>query len=56
MSHEAFQAALNSFDATCPIESSVTPPFGWYTDPVFYQEEIKRVFRAAGFPSGVWTS
>lgn len=43
---------LERFDATRPIESSVTPPFEWYTDPDFYQLEMERVFQQSWIPIG----
>jgi choline monooxygenase len=32
------------FDPAVPLDSAVTPPSGWYTDPDFLQLEIDSVF------------
>jgi len=43
---------LNEFDPDRPIESSTTPPFEWYTNPQFYQQEVKQVFQRCWIPVG----
>ena len=35
---------MAEFDPAVPLDSAVTPPSGWYTDPAFLQLELDRVF------------
>ena len=36
---------IKKFNHKLPIEEAFTPPSSWYTDPVFYKEEIHKVFK-----------
>jgi choline monooxygenase len=41
---EHVRRLVAEFDPAVPLDSAVTPPTGWYTDPGFLQLELDRVF------------
>ncbi len=52
MSYARYEEALLAFDVTLPIEESSTPPYSWYTEPAFYDQEVRRVFQRCWIPVG----
>ncbi|XP_021304992.1 choline monooxygenase, chloroplastic isoform X2 [Sorghum bicolor] len=41
---EHVRRLVAEFDPAVPLDSAITPPSGWYTDPGFLQHELDRVF------------
>jgi choline monooxygenase len=44
--------ALEQFDPSRPIEDAVTPPYTWYTEESFLEEEKRLIFQRAWIPVG----
>jgi choline monooxygenase len=52
MAHKKFDEELDAFDPNRGIENSRTPPFTWYTDQEFYEQEVARIFQRVWCPVG----
>lgn len=50
MSHN--KKETRHFDPTLPIEAAHAPPYSWYTDQEFYQDEIHHIFEKCWIPVG----
>ena len=52
MPHKTFDEILDAFDPHRGIEDSRTPPFTWYCDPIFYEQEQARIFQRSWIAVG----
>jgi len=52
MAHKTFDELLDAFDPYRGLEDSRTPPYTWYCDPAFFEQEQARIFQKCWIPVG----
>ncbi len=52
MPHKDFDELLNQWEPDRGIQDSSAPPYTWYTDPRFFEEEVARIFQRSWLPVG----
>lgn len=52
MPHTRFDRDIDAWLPDRGVDDSRTPPYTWYTDPAFFEEEVGRVFQKSWMPVG----